>query len=153
MDDRLMTLMPSLVVRGADEAIAYYQRVLGAQLMGDPMRIPGSSTVMHAELKIGNSMIFLVDECPQMRSFSPKHYNGTPVTLQVRVPDCDKTYNDALAAGAQNIMPPADMFWGDRYAQVIDPFGHVWGFAAPKEKLTREQIDQRAKEFMATAKR
>jgi uncharacterized glyoxalase superfamily protein PhnB len=121
--------------------------------MGDVMRMPGGSNVMHAELKIGNSMIFLVDECPQMRSFSPKHYNGTPVTLQTRVPDCDKTYNDALAAGAQPIMPPADMFWGDRYAQVVDPFGHIWGFATPKEKLTREQIDQRAKDFMATAKR
>jgi len=153
MDDRQMTIMPSLIVRGADEAIVYYQRVLGAQLMGDAMRMPGSNTVMHAALTIGSSMIFLADECPEMRSFSPKHYNGTPVSLQVRVPDCDKTYNAALAAGAQSITPPADMFWGDRWAQVLDPFGHIWGFATQKEKLTREQIDQRAKEFMATAKR
>lgn len=152
MDEKEMTI-PSLIVRGADEAIDFYQRAFGARLHSEEMRIPGTNRVIHTELTIGDSIFFVAEEFPQMKSFSPKHYNGTPVSMHVRVKDCDKTYNDAVAAGAQTTMPPADMFWGDRYAQVVDPFGHVWAFATPKERLTHQQVEQRAKEFFANWKK
>jgi PhnB protein len=140
------TIIPSLTVNNAGAAIAFYQKVFGATLDGRILRAP-DGVVIHAELLFGDMRIFLNDESPEMGAHSPAHYGGTSVGLQLAVPDVDKTYTEALAAGATSKMPPNDAFWGDRYAYVFDPFGHGWGLFAPKEQLTSDQIEERFKEF------
>jgi uncharacterized glyoxalase superfamily protein PhnB len=137
---------PSLTIKNADAAIAFYEKVFGAKVDGQVMHGPHGG-VMHAELFIGDMKIFVNDEFPEMGAYSPAHYGGSSVVLQLSVPDVDKTYADALAAGATGKMPPNDAFWGDRYAYIIDPFGHAWGLGAPKETLTPEQIKERSEQF------
>jgi uncharacterized glyoxalase superfamily protein PhnB len=95
---------------------------------------------MHAAVKIGDSTLMLVDENPQWGSFGPKSLNGSPVTIHLYVPDVDATVAQAVAAGAKVTMPVADMFWGDRYGQLEDPFGHRWSVATHTVDLTPEQI-------------
>ena len=104
---------------------------------------------MHAEIKIGDSIIMMNDEYPKFGVVSPLSRGGTSVTLHLYVPDCDTAYNRAVAAGATAKMPPADMFWGDRYGQLVDPFGHSWSIATKKEQLTPEQMAERAKAAFA----
>lgn len=104
--------------------------------------------VMHAELLFGEMKVFINDEFPEMGARSPEHYGGTPVTMQLTVPDADKTYTGAVAAGAISKMAPSDAFWGDRYAYVIDPFGHAWGISTPKENLTPRQLEERMREVV-----
>jgi PhnB protein len=148
VENQRQTITPSLTVKNADAAIAFYQKAFGARVDGQIMRGPGGG-VMHAELIIGEMKIFLNDEFPEMGARSPEHYGGSPITLQLRVSDVDKTYAGAVAAGAKSKMEPNDAFWGDRYAFVHDPFGHGWGFSAPNEKLTPEQINERAERLFA----
>jgi PhnB protein len=136
------TIIPSLTVKNSDAAIAFYQKVFGAQQEGPIMRGKNGG-VMHAELQFGDMRVFINDEFPEMGARSPEHYGGTPVTLQLTVADADKTYASAVAAGATSKMAPSDAFWGDRYAYVIDPFGHAWGISTPKENLTPQQIEER----------
>jgi PhnB protein len=146
METRIrQTIIPSLTVKNADAAIAFYQKVFGAKLDGPMLRDPNGS-IIHAELLFVDTRVFLNDESPQMCAHSPEHYGGTSVGLQLSVPDVDKAYAEAVAAGATSKMPPSDAFWGDRYAYLYDPFGHGWGLFAPKEQLTPEQIEER---FMA----
>jgi PhnB protein len=140
------TITPSLTVRKTDEAIAFYKKAFGASEERHVLRTP-DGTVLHAELSIGDMRIFLNDECPQMGSYSPAHWGGTSVSLMLVVDDADKTHADAVAAGATSKMAPSDAFWGDRYAYIVDPFGHGWGLATPKEQLTQEQIEERASEL------
>ncbi len=146
-DKPQLCLIPSLTVNGADKAIAFYQVVFGAKIHGDIMHGPSGKGVMHAELKIGEFLFFVNDEFPQMGAFGPKHFGGTPVTLNLYVEDCDKTYAAALASGAEGKMPPANMFWGDRYASIVDPWGHRWGLATKAEQLTPEHLRQRVEQF------
>jgi PhnB protein len=140
------TLTPHLTVKGADQAIEFYKNAFGAEEIA---RMPGpdGKSIMHAELKIGDSRLFLCDEYPEMGSKGPQGLGGTPVTLHVYVEDADSFFNQAVAAGAQVNMPLEDMFWGDRYGQVIDPFGHRWSVASHKEDLTPEEIGTRAQAF------
>ena len=100
--------------------------------------------IMHAHLKIGDSHLFLADEFPEMCSKGPAIGEGSPVTLHLYVQDVDSAFKTALAAGGKEIMPPADMFWGDRYGKLVDPFGHEWSLATHKEDLTLEEIGKRA---------
>jgi PhnB protein len=137
---------PSLTIKNADAAIAFYEKIFGAKVSGQIMRGPNQG-VMHAELLFGDMKIFVNDEFPEMGAHSPAHYGGTSVVLQLTVSDVDKTYADAVAAGAAGKMPPNDAFWGDRYAYIIDPFGHAWGLGAPKEILTPDQIKERSEQF------
>ena len=139
------TLTASLTVNNAEQAIAFYQKVFGAKVDGHIMRGPNGG-VMHAELLFGDLRIYLNDEFPEMGAYSPTHYGGTPVALQLMVADADQTYADAIAAGATSKMPPNDAFWGDRYAYVIDPFGHGWGISTQKEILTRDQMKERSEQ-------
>ncbi len=140
------TLTPHLVVRGAAAAIDYYKQAFGAEeVMRMPM--PDGQTIGHAELRIGNSMIFLADEFPQCKS--PLALGGSPVTLSLYVEDCDEVFQRAVAAGATVRMPPADMFWGDRYSQIVDPFGHVWALCTHKEDIAPEEMMRRAQEAFA----
>ena len=140
------TITPHLSVRGAARAIEFYKRAFGAKEL---MRMPGpdGKTIMHAELKIGDSIFFLNDEFPDMGCPSPQSLGGTPSALHLYVKDVDAAFNRAVAAGAQVRMPVSDMFWGDRYGKIIDPFGHEWGIGTHKEDLTPEEIRKRGEAF------
>lgn len=143
------TVTPSLIVRNAAEAIEFYKKALGAEEL---MRMTGpDGKIGHAELKIGDSIIFLSDEFPNMGvAKSPQTLGGCTGTLNLYVPDVDSTFQKAVSAGGKTTMPVADMFWGDRYGTFIDPFGHHWGLGTHKEDLTPKEIDQRAKDFYAS---
>jgi uncharacterized glyoxalase superfamily protein PhnB len=136
-------IIPHLVVQGGAQAIEFYKKAFGAT---EIMRMPGpdGKTIGHAELKIAGSMVFLADECPVMGSRSPLALGGTPVTLSFYVPDVDAVFAQAVAAGATVRMPPADMFWGDRYGQLTDPFGHVWALCTHKEDVAPDEMARRA---------
>ena len=137
------TATPYLVVRGAAQAIEFYKRAFGAEELAR-MPAPDGRTVMHAELKIGDSIVMLADESPGMGCRSPESLGGSTASLHLYVKDVDAAFKRALAAGAQARMPVADMFWGDRYGKVADPFGHEWGLATHKEDLSPEEIGRRA---------
>jgi PhnB protein len=139
------TITPHLVIHGAAAAIEFYKKALGAT---SELCMPGpGGKVMHAELKIGDSILFLADDFPDMGSCAPS--GPSPVVLSLYVPDCDKIYNQAIAAGATPQMPPADMFWGDRYAKFKDPFGHNWSVATHIEDVPPEEMPKRAEAAMA----
>lgn len=132
------SLTPHLVCGGAADAIAFYQRAFGAVELS---RLPGpDGRVMHASVRIGDSVLMLNDEWPEMGAVGPTKLGGTAVTIHLYVTDVDAAVAQAAAAGAKVTMPPADMFWGDRYAQIEDPFGHKWSLATHLEDLTPEQI-------------
>jgi PhnB protein len=137
------TLTPHLVVKGASQAIEFYKKAFGAE---EITRVPGpdGKSLIHAAIKIGDSRLFLVDEFPEMGSRGPHSIGGTSVTIHVYVEDVDTVFNQAVTAGAQVRMPLADMFWGDRYGLVTDPFGHSWSLATHKEDLTPDEISKRA---------
>ena len=137
------TLTPHLVVKGAGPAIEFYKKAFGAEELGRLNATDGQS-VMHADLKIGDSHVFLVDEFPEMGCRGPESIGGTPVTIHMYVDDVDAAFGKAVAAGATVQMPLADMFWGDRYGVLTDPFGHSWSMASHKEDLTPEEIGKRA---------
>ena len=142
------SLTAGLVVKGAQKAIEYYKNAFGAQVLGVSY-MPDGKSVMHAELKIGDTKFYLGDEMPDMGAVSPQTLGGSPVSLNLYVENCDAVYNRAVAAGAKGAMPPADMFWGDRYGKLTDPFGHNWGIATHIEDVTKEEMDRRAVEWMA----
>jgi PhnB protein len=140
------TVTPYLMVRGAAQAIDFYQRAFGAE---EVVRMPGpdGQKLVHAEIKLGDSFVFLGDEFPDMGGGSPQTLGGTPVSLHLYVPDVDAAFNRAVAAGAQVQMPPTDMFWGDRYCKLTDPFGHVWGMATHTEDVTPAEMEKRSQAY------
>jgi uncharacterized glyoxalase superfamily protein PhnB len=132
------SLTPHLVCAGAAAAIDFYVRAFGAVEQG---RLPGpDGRLMHAMIRIGDSPLMLVDEMPEMGALGPKALKGSPVTIHLYVKDVDATVAQAVKAGARITMPVADMFWGDRYGQLEDPFGHQWSVATHIRDLTPEQI-------------
>ncbi len=147
--DRFKTITPHLVVREAAKAIEFYKQAFGAEAV-ECMPGPDGKTVMHAELKIGDSMFMLCDEFPGMKYFqAPQTLNGTTVCMVLYVPDADKAFKRAVDAGATVSMPVMDTFWGDRYGKVTDPFGHEWSIATHMKDLTPEEIQKGADEFFA----
>jgi PhnB protein len=142
------TIQAYLVVKDAAAALKFYEKAFG---MKEIMRMspPGSGAIMHAELSYGDSTLMLSEENPQWGTQSPLALGNTPVTIHCYVPDVDATFNQAVAAGCTVIMPPADMFWGDRMAGVVDPFGHKWSLATHKEDVSPAEMDKRAAEFFA----
>lgn len=140
------SVTPHLVVDGAANAIEFYKKAFKAT---ETARIPGQDgKLIHAAVRIGDSTVMLVDEFPDFGNLGPKKLNGSPVTLHIYVPDADATYAQAIAAGATGKMPPADMFWGDRYGQVTDPFGHVWSIATHTRDMTPEEMNAEMKKQM-----
>lgn len=140
-------LTPHITVRDASKMIEFYKKAFGAEEVRRALG-PDGKTVMHAEVRIGDSILFLNDEFPQIGAFSPLESKGTPVTLHLSVEDADKQFQQALSAGAEVVMPLADQFWGDRYGIVRDPSGHQWSIAHHLEDLTVDQIQERmAKAF------
>jgi PhnB protein len=143
------TVTPSLVVKGGKRALEFYEKAFGAKMLGT-MYMPDGETVMHAEFQIGDSIIMLGEESPEMGAVSPQTLGGTPASLNLYVEDCDALYKQALTAGATSKMEPADMFWGDRYCKVTDPFGHSWGILTHKEDVSEQDMGKRAQEWMSS---
>ena len=138
--DGFNSLTPHLVVAGAADAIGFYKAAFGAVEMSR-MAAP-DGRLMNAQLRIGNSALMLVDEMPEWGALGPKALKGSPVTIHLYVTDVDATVAQAVKAGAKLTMPVAEMFWGDRYGQLEDPFGHKWSVATHTRDLTPEQIRQ-----------
>jgi uncharacterized glyoxalase superfamily protein PhnB len=141
------SLTPHIIVKNASAAIDFYKKAFGATEICR-MSGPGGG-VMHAELKIGDSIMMIADEFPDMGCKGPHSYGGSPVTLHLYVKDVDATFNQALASGAALKMPVMDMFWGDRYGQVTDPFGHTWSLATHKEDVSPEECARRMEKACA----
>ena len=110
---------------------------------------PDGRTIMHAEIRIGSSILMLSDEMPEMECRSPQSLGGSPVSFYVYVPDVDSFFKKAVAAGATEKMPVADMFWGDRVGGLTDPYGHKWTIATHTKDLTPEQIRKGAEAFFS----
>jgi uncharacterized glyoxalase superfamily protein PhnB len=137
------TLAPHITCRDAAKAIDFYKQAFGAEEM---MRLPGpDGRLMHAAVRINGAMVMLNDEMPEHGVLSPLSLKGTPVTLHLNVSDVDKWYARAVKAGAKATMPVADMFWGDRYGIVTDPFGHAWSIATHKKDMTVDEIQEALK--------
>ena len=132
------TITPHLVCKDAAAAIEFYKEAFGAV---EQMRLPGpDGKLMHAMVRIGDSMLMLVDEFPEMHVSGPQALGGSAVTIHLSVADADAAFRRATAAGATVRMPVTDMFWGARYGLVQDPFGHMWSIATQVRNLTPEQI-------------
>jgi PhnB protein len=141
------TVTPSLIVRNGAEAIEFYKKALGAK---EIMRMAGpDGKIGHAELKIGDSIIFLTDENPGMGCKSPQTLGGTANSLYLYVEDVDTAFQRAVDAGGKVTMPVGDMFWGDRFGTFVDPYGHNWGLSTHTQDLTEQEIEEGAKAFYA----
>ncbi|MCW5936913.1 MAG: VOC family protein [Fimbriimonadaceae bacterium] len=132
MANQFPTLTPYLVVDDAMAAIDFYQKALGAQVV-DVMK-GEDGKVMNAQLKVGDSMLMLNDEYPDYGALGPKHYSGSSVTIHISSKAVDADFQRAVDAGATVTMPLEDQFWGDRYGQFIDPFGHKWSMGQNAEE-------------------
>ena len=136
--DGFNSLTPHVVCKDAARAIDFYGRAFGAE---EVFRLTApDGTLIHASLRIGNSMLMLADECPPMGAFSPKKLGGSPVTIHLSVADVDASYARAVAAGATAQMPVTEMFWGARYGVLQDPFGHSWSIATQVRNLSHDEI-------------
>lgn len=141
------TITPYLAVDDASAAIDFYQRAFGAK---ERVRMAGpGGSVMHAELEVGDSLVMLSDPFPQASTRPPKELGGTSVNIFMYVDDIDAVYKQAVASGATSLMEPDDMFWGDRFGSVQDPFGHSWTIATHIEDVSPEEMEKRSTEFMA----
>ncbi len=134
------SLTPHLICDGAAEAIAFYVKAFNAVELS---RLPGpNGKLMHAMLRIGDSTLMLNDEAPDWGMLGPKKLKGSSIALHLYVEDVDAAFARAVAAGAKVTMPLADMFWGDRYGQLEDPFGHRWSMATHKRDVTAEEMQE-----------
>ena len=152
------SVTPYLVVDGADSAIDFYRRAFGAEEM---LRLPmpvqsgsaggaeGGDKIGHAEVRIGNAMVMLADEFPEMGILGPKSRGGPTSSLMIYTEDCDAMFARAVAEGATVEKPPEDQFYGDRCGNIVDPFGHRWSIATHKEDLSEEEIQRRMKAWSA----
>jgi uncharacterized glyoxalase superfamily protein PhnB len=139
------SITPYLVVRGAAEAIDFYKRAFGADEVARQTD-EHTGLIMNAKLTIGDSIIMLSDEFPGFGCLAPAADRPSPVMIHLYVEDVDAVFEQAVAAGAEATMPVADMFWGDRYGMLRDPFSHIWTVGTHIEDLTPEEITERARE-------
>jgi uncharacterized glyoxalase superfamily protein PhnB len=141
------SITPHLVCAGAADAIAFYKRAFLAE---EVMRLPGpDGRLMHAMIRIEGSPVMLVDEHPDWGIVGPKTLKGSPVTIHIFVADVDTAVARAVAPGAKILMPVADMFWGDRYGKIEDPFGHHWSIATHMRDLTPQEIGEAMRSMSA----
>lgn len=132
------SLTPHLVCKGALRAIDFYKAAFGAE---EIFRLAGpDGTLIHASLRIGDSMLLLTDECPPMGAYGPHDLAGSPVTIHLSVPDVDASVARAVTAGAKSVMPVTEMFWGARYGVLKDPFGHSWSVSTQVKNLSHDEI-------------
>jgi PhnB protein len=138
--DGMHSVTPHLICAGAADAIEFYKKAFGAIEL---TRLPGQNgKLLHASIRIGDSTVMLSDEFPAMGGLGPKSLQGSPVTIHLQVEDADALAARAVAAGARITMPVADMFWGDRYGQLEDPFGHRWSVGTHVRDVTPEEVQQ-----------
>jgi PhnB protein len=144
--DGYHSVTPYLVVKGAASALDFYKRAFGAVVL---YSMPGpGGCVMHSEFKIGDSILMMADEFPERGAVGPQTLKGTPIGLMIYVKDVDAVAKQAVAAGAKELQPVQDQFYGDRSGTFIDPYGHKWTISTHKEDLTPEEIGKRAEAFM-----
>jgi uncharacterized glyoxalase superfamily protein PhnB len=142
------TLTPHLVVKGADQAIDFYQKALGAQLLGKHAG-PGGK-IIHALLQIGDSKLMLADEFPEFGSFGPQN-GGSATSVHIYVENVDDAWKRAVDAGAKVKMPLMDQFWGDRYGQITDPFGHSWSLGTHVKDMSPAEMERAQEEAFGKA--
>jgi PhnB protein len=136
----MRSVTPHLVCAGAADAIEFYKKAFGAV---EVARLPGSEgKLMHAQIRIGDSAVMLVDEMPEWGALGPKSLKGSPVTIHLYVDDADAFVARAVKAGAKVTMPVDDMFWGDRYGKLEDPFGHHWSVGTHVRDVSMEEMQQ-----------
>ena len=148
LPDGFAPITPHLVVRGCAEAIAFYKRAFGAEELFS-MPTPDGDRLMHAEIKVNGAPIMLADEFPGMGCESPQALGGTAVTLHLYTADIDADYARAVEAGCEAVMPPQDMFWGDRYGRLKDPYGHSWAMATHVRDVSPEELEKAAAKAFA----
>ena len=141
------TITPFMTVRDAARAIEFYKQAFGAKERG-VMKGP-EGKIMHAELVIGDSIIMLADEFPEFGALSPQSTGGSGTGLHIYIEDVDSAFDRAVKAGATVEMPVADMFWGDRYGKLRDPFGHKWSIGTHKADLSMEEMKKGMDEALA----
>jgi PhnB protein len=145
------TVTAYVTVDRGGEALSFYERAFGAKVTE---RMPGpGGKLMHAEFRLGDSIVMLSDEMPPGGTRSPQSLGGASGSLFVYVPDVDAAFKRALDAGCRATMSPTDMFWGDRFGRLVDPFGHHWGLATHKEDLSPAEIRKRGEAAMAAMAR
>ncbi len=140
------TVTPYLIIQGASQALEFYKKAFAAEelvRMGGP-----DGKIGHAEIKIGDSMIMLADEHPEMGYRGPKAYGGSPVGIHLYIDDVDSMFRKAIAAGAKELRPLKDQFYGDRSATFEDPFGHVWTISTHKEDVPPDEMERRMAAYM-----
>jgi uncharacterized glyoxalase superfamily protein PhnB len=143
----MRSVTPHLICAGAADAIEFYKKAFGAVELA---RLPGpQGKLMHAMIRIGDSAVMLVDEMPQWGALGPKSLKGSPVTIHLYVENVDATVEHAVKAGAKVTMAVADMFWGDRYGKLEDPFGHHWSVGTHVRDVSREEMLQAMKSMPA----
>jgi len=140
------TITPHLICRDAVKAIEFYKRAFGAEEIRIH-RMPNGA-VMHAELKIGDSIVMLGEEYPDYQALSPLSLGNSPVVIHLYSEDVDALFDRAVKAGATGTMPVADQFWGDRYGQLKDPFGHRWSIATHTEDVSESEMEERGRKAM-----
>ena len=145
--DGFHTITPSLTVKNAAQAIEFYKKALGAE---ERIRMAApDGLITHAELKIGNSVVFLNDENPAWGCKSPQTLGGSASAFYLYVEDVDNAFQRAVDAGGKATMPVVDMFWGDRMGNFSDPFGYSWTLATHTQEMTEQEMEEGAKQFYA----
>lgn len=134
------TVTPHLICAGAAQALEFYKKAFGAVELSRMLGSDGK--IMHASMRIGDSIIMLNDEMPDWGTFGPKHLKGSPVTIHLYVEDADASFAQAVSAGAKVTMPLDDMFWGDRYGKLEDPFGHQWSVGTHMRDVSPEEMQK-----------
>jgi PhnB protein len=145
--DGFHTLTPHLIVEGAAKAIEFYKKAFGAEELVR-MPTPDGKRLMHAQVKIGDSMVMLVDAMPEYGAKGPQALGGTPCTLHLYSKDVNAAFDRALKAGCTATMPLADQFWGDRYGKLKDPFGHEWSLAQHVRDVPPAELQKAAQQAM-----
>jgi PhnB protein len=145
--DGYHTATPTLTVDNGVRALDFYVKAFSAKKRSGVSSFEGK--ILHAEFQIGDSVFMLSDEFPGMGNKSPKSLGGSSGSVWLYVPDVDAVYRTAIAAGATSVSPPTDMFWGDRFASVRDPYGHMWSIATHREDVPPAEMERRSKEFYA----
>ena len=135
------TITPHLICRNGKQAIEFYKEAFGAETLAAHFTPDGG--LMHATLKIGDSTVMLGEECPEYGALSPLSVGNSTVVIHLYTEDVDRVFQKAISAGCTTTMPVEDQFWGDRYGQLSDPYGHRWSIATHKEDLSGDEIEKR----------
>lgn len=149
LPEGIRAVTPMLTVKNSVQAVDWYKKVFGADVRAMAAGPTPGSTI-HGEFRIADCSIFIADEMPMSNTKSPPSLGGSSASITLYFSDCDGVYSRAVAAGAEVLMPMADMFWGDRYGIIRDPFGCVWSIASHREDVSREEMDRRTREFFAS---